>query len=125
MFKRREMVVKRLFEDLPKMELVNYEDREARELFLDQLGNSVSSGGRGCLFCYLCGIVLLPFGVRTMPSSLIRIPMTVGFFAFYEEIYYFGARVMLMRTSKNIISQMNSLSEESKLRGYAKTLVAS
>lgn len=119
MFKKNPDSVGRLIEDLSQMELMKRTDKEARELFLDQIAVSISSGGRGLLLAYTMSIIFLPFAFRTLPRVVIRAPLAVGLGVYYEEIYFLGARLKLKRTQWKIIKQMKSLEEGSKLKEYA------
>ena len=103
MFSRSNNLIQRLLIDLPSLRLNTKEDNEARELFLDQIGTSISSGGRGILLLYIMGVIFIPMIFRTLPRFTIRIPMTLGFIGFHENIYYFGANLMLKMNVQNII----------------------
>ena len=122
MFNHRKLLVERLISDLPYLDLYKIEDKEARELFIDQLGTSISSGGRGMLLLYLMGIIMIPVPLISFPRSMIRVPMTVGLILFYENIYFFGADLMLRKNSYKILSQMKNMKDGSRLKTYAESL---
>ena len=109
-------LARKLMEEMNQIELREREDRDARELFLDQMATSISSGGRGLLMVYCIGIIFIPIAFRTVPRVFIRVPMALGLFGYYEEIYFFGASWMLGVKAPGILEQMKSLKEGSKLR---------
>lgn len=122
MFEKKKEIVRRLFEELPSLKLSKYEDREARELIFDQLGTSISSGGRAFLLSYLGASIFIPLLFSKLPSILIRGPLFINFVIFHNELYYFGANLMLYKNSSSFIAQMQSLKEGSKLKEFAESL---
>jgi hypothetical protein len=121
MISRRKETIKRLFEELPELDLITKEDNEAREAILDQLGVSISSGGRGILLVSLMAVIGVPKVFRTVPRSLLRFPMIAGICYYIEDLYYLGAEIMLLKKSKSFLSQMKTMQDGSQLKKYAES----
>ncbi|OMJ89611.1 hypothetical protein SteCoe_8144 [Stentor coeruleus] len=122
---KRKEIIKRLFEELPTIKPKNYKDREAKELFLDQLGTFISSGGRNIMIAYIGSLIFLPMFLRSTPRSFIRFPMILGLLGYHEDIYFFGSQMQLCFNAYHVLDQMKTLNEESLIRKLAESLETS
>lgn len=122
---KRKEIIKRLFEELPTIKPSNNKDREAKELFLDQLGTFISSGGRNIMIAYIGSLVFFPMCLRRTSRSFIRLPMILGLLGYHEDIYFFGSQLQLCLNAYRILNQMKTLNEGSLIRKLAESLEVS